>query len=43
MKLYGYKRPDGKVGIRNKVLILPTCVCSAETKFSTNPLTSSFV
>jgi len=31
MKFYGYKRPDGKVGIRNKVLILPTCVCSAET------------
>ena len=31
MKFYGYKRPDGRVGIRNKVLILPTCVCSAET------------
>ena len=31
MNLVGYKRPDGKVGIRNKVLILPTCVCSTET------------
>ena len=31
MNFLGYKRPDGKVGIRNKVLILPTCVCSAET------------
>lgn len=27
----GYGRPDGKVGIRNHVLILPTCVCSSET------------
>lgn len=31
MKLKGYRRSDGKVGIRNKVLILPTCSCSAET------------
>ncbi len=31
MNFYGYKRPDGKVGIRNKVLILPTCGCSSET------------
>ena len=31
MNFLGYKRPDGRVGIRNKVLILPTCVCSAET------------
>ncbi len=31
MNFFGYKRPDGRVGIRNKVLILPTCVCSAET------------
>ena len=26
----GYRRPDGRVGIRNKVLIMPTCVCSAD-------------
>ena len=31
MNFMGYKRPDGKAGIRNKVLILPTCVCSSET------------
>lgn len=31
MKFKGYKRPDGKIGIRNKVLILPTCSCASET------------
>ncbi|AOY75256.1 UxaA family hydrolase [Clostridium formicaceticum] len=31
MNFLGYKRPDGKVGIRNHVLILPTCACSSET------------
>lgn len=31
MKFRGYKRSDGKVGIRNHVLILPTCACSSET------------
>ncbi len=31
MHFMGYKRPDGKFGIRNKVLILPTCSCSSET------------
>lgn len=31
MQFNGYKRPDGKVGIRNKILILPTCSCSSET------------
>ncbi len=30
-KIMGYRRPDGTVGIRNKVLILPSVVCSAET------------
>ena len=28
MKFMGYKRSDGKVGIRNYVLVLATCVCS---------------
>lgn len=27
----GYRRADGRVGIRNKILILPTVSCSAET------------
>ncbi len=31
MHFMGYKRPDGKFGIRNKVLILPTVSCSSET------------
>ena len=31
MNFFGYGRPDGRVGIRNKVLILPTCACSQET------------
>lgn len=28
---YGYKRPDGRVGVRNKVLILPASVCASDT------------
>jgi altronate dehydratase large subunit len=28
MKFKGYRRPDGRVGIRNYVLLLPTSVCS---------------
>ncbi|WP_101910356.1 UxaA family hydrolase [Marasmitruncus massiliensis] len=31
MELTGYRRPDGRVGIRNKVLILPTCSCASKT------------
>ncbi|QGU94791.1 altronate dehydratase [Clostridium bovifaecis] len=30
MKLYGYRRENGKVGIRNHVLILPASVCASE-------------
>lgn len=30
MKLKGYRRPDGKFGIRNHVLVLPTSVCSTQ-------------
>ena len=30
MKLLGYKRPDGKVGVRNHVIILPSVTCSSE-------------
>ena len=29
MNFYGYKRPDGRVGVRNKVLILPASVCAS--------------
>ena len=31
LKFYGYKRDDGRAGIRNHVLILPTCACGSET------------
>lgn len=31
MNFYGYKRPDGKVGVRNHVLILPASVCASDT------------
>lgn len=31
MTFYGYRRPDGRVGIRNKVLILPASVCASDT------------
>lgn len=31
MKFWGYRRPDGRVGTRNHVLILATVGCSAET------------
>lgn len=31
MNFYGYRRPDGKVGIRNHILILPASVCASDT------------
>ncbi|MBP3040507.1 UxaA family hydrolase [Bacillaceae bacterium Marseille-Q3522] len=31
MKFKGYKRPDGKVGIRNYVLLLPASACAGDT------------
>jgi len=31
LKINGYRRPDGQLGIRNHVLILPTVACAAET------------
>lgn len=31
MTFYGYQRPDGRVGVRNKVLILPASVCASDT------------
>lgn len=29
-KFWGYRRPDGSVGVRNHVLLLPTIVCAAK-------------
>ena len=31
MQFLGYKRADGCVGIRNHVLVMPTCACSSDT------------
>ncbi len=31
MNFQGYRRPDGRVGIRNHVLILPASICAADT------------
>lgn len=31
MKFMGYRRPDGKVGVRNHVLVMATCACSSDT------------
>jgi altronate dehydratase large subunit len=31
MNFWGYKRPDGRVGIRNHILILPASVCATDT------------
>jgi altronate dehydratase large subunit len=28
---WGYRRPDGRVGIRNKIFILPASVCASDT------------
>ena len=31
MTFYGYRRLDGRVGVRNRVLILPASVCASDT------------
>ncbi|MBQ7478952.1 MAG: UxaA family hydrolase [Selenomonadaceae bacterium] len=31
MEFYGYRRTEGRPGIRNHVLILPTCACGSES------------
>ena len=31
MTFYGDRRPDGRVGVRNRVLILPASVCASDT------------
>ncbi|MBQ7063929.1 MAG: UxaA family hydrolase [Firmicutes bacterium] len=31
MRFWGYKRAEGRAGIRNHVLILPSCVCGSES------------
>ena len=31
MTFLGYRRPDGRVGVRNKIFILPASVCASDT------------
>ncbi|MBQ3975460.1 MAG: UxaA family hydrolase, partial [Lachnospiraceae bacterium] len=31
MQFWGYRRAEGRPGIRNHVLILPTCACGSES------------
>ena len=31
MEFWGYRRSDGKVGVRNKILILPASICATDT------------
>ena len=31
MEFWGYRRPDGHVGVRNKILILPASICATDT------------
>ena len=31
MNFWGYRRPDGRVGVRNNVLVLPASVCATDT------------
>ena len=31
MQFLGYKRKEGRAGLRNHVLILPTCACGSES------------
>ena len=43
MKFKGYRRPDGKIGIRNHVLILPCSFCASETARFTASLVNGTV
>ena len=40
MNFYGYRRPDGRVGVRNMVLILPASVCQMNYSVSVSSYTS---
>ncbi|WP_062447513.1 UxaA family hydrolase [Thalassobacillus devorans] len=43
MQFYGYRRPDGRVGVRNHVLILPTITCATQTAQRVTELVSGTV
>jgi len=41
LELTGWRRPDGRFGIRNHILVIPTSVCSAHTASRIAELTGS--
>lgn len=43
LKFWGYRRPDGRVGIRNHVLILPTITCATQVAKQITELVSGTV
>lgn len=43
MQFWGYRRPDGRVGVRNHVLILPTITCATQTAQRVTELVSGTV
>ncbi|WP_245807773.1 UxaA family hydrolase [Halobacillus massiliensis] len=43
LQFYGYRRPDGRVGVRNHVLILPTITCATQTAQRVTELVSGTV
>ena len=38
MQFFGYERPDGSVGIRNHVLVLPGGLIGTTFRFITSPV-----
>lgn len=34
MKFFGYQRPDGKIGVRNYLAVIPTSVCASTVAFN---------
>lgn len=43
MQFWGYRRPNGRVGVRNHVLILPTITCATQTAQRVTELVSGTV
>ncbi|WP_370589377.1 UxaA family hydrolase [Thermoactinomyces sp. CICC 10522] len=42
-EFWGYRRPDGKAGVRNHVLILPTITCATQTAYRITELVQGTV
>src|SRR5690606_21814819 len=42
-RFWGYRRPDGRIGVRNHVLILPTITCAAQAAHQITQLVAGTV